>query len=159
MGSTWATVKKLVRNGGVSLGKSTSFTDIKTTDSMAFVHPIGVDDKIGFVVKWTSSATARGCMLTVAAGDKFQASKGDLSYDLRSTDAGKEYIHILGPFESARFAKASTYSTNAAKTGSNVAVITGKAYKTTGTTTHASSAAQKANTFYVQPFRMPAVDL
>ncbi len=160
MASTWSAVKKLVRNSGVNLGKSTSVTAIKTTDSGVFVHPIGRDDKVAFLVKWTSSATARSCQLTVAAGDKWQGSKGALNYTLTSTDAGKEYLHILGPFESARFAKASTYSTaSGAKKGGNVLTVTGVGYKTTGTTTHASSAAQKANIFYIKPFTMPEVSL
>jgi len=159
MGSTWAAIKKAVRNGGVSLGKSTSFTEIESTNDDAFIQSVDRDEKVAFLVKFTSTTTDRSNMLTVAAGDKFQASKGALNYELKSTDAGKEYLHIIGPFESARFAKASTYSTDAAKTGSNVLVVTGKGFKTTGTTTHAAEAGRKSNDFFIKAFRMPAVDL
>jgi len=104
--------------GGTTLG-TTGSTDVGFAT-------FDVDDKTAFIVSWACSSavsTGKQLLLTVAAGSDGRAWQNELgSYSFypagsatgsSGTYRGKRYI--IGPFESARFARETTAGSTAAR--------------------------------------------
>ncbi len=160
MGSTYPTIRKLKRNDGLLLGPTTAAggpTTLESTKDGTLVVPIEDSDRIGFYVEWETTVAARTGRFVIKAGDKWQKDVGNAVFSIATTAGDLKYAAVLGPFEAARFAKASTYSTNHATVGQNVLVMDFIGHKTTGTSTHASTATCKSATAKVVTFQMPGV--
>ena len=144
-------------------GTTLTSTDSTTPANVNAYATFDLDDKVGFIVSWCGSSdinTTGHLLLTVSAGTNRRAWQNDLgSFSFYpsgsvtgSTDGwvGKRYI--LGPFESARFARETT-------AGSTVAVGTREGNNHIRFSVSASSSELgHAGRVNILAFRMPAVN-
>ena len=126
--------------------------------STSAIIPYGVDDKIGFFTEWQTSNTSETGILTVKAGDEglaFQRALGDLTLTFTATHANK-VNNVVGPFETARFAKSATSTGTGYSEGDMVIELEWNAYSSAGST-GARAGAGDIHNIKLVPFKMPTV--
>jgi hypothetical protein len=140
---------------------NSSNLDVTVTDATTgFVKiPIPEDDNIAFVVSWAASSTQQYAHLHVSPGQErmgWQQGQGGFTVALEASGgSGQGKRYLVGPFESARFARVSRSTDNGVGAGSSDIGIGKKFVRFFLSVTTSEDGVH--GQFSVAPFRMPRV--
>jgi hypothetical protein len=140
----------------LALSHSTAPGCSTSTEAVGWI-PVDVDDAVFLFVGWSATATSTSATLTVAAGDEERAYKrgqGAYTFNLYDTggESGQSKTAVIGPFESARFAKKST-----GLTSTQGSIAAGLSYIQVTLSTDGSNTTDQQNIAAVVAFKIPTV--
>lgn len=152
-------LRRVVAGGStdyLALSHSTDAGCSSSTEAVGWI-PVDVDDAVFLFVGWSATATSTSATLTVSAGDSpraYMQGQGAYTFTLYDTGGGESpsKTAVIGPFESARFAKKST-----GLTSTQGSIAAGLSYIEVTLSTDGTATTDQQNIAAVVAFKIPTV--